>query len=253
MHNDDLGTGRRLRARPILLGAAGLMAVLTTTGAAAQQGANAAKTADAARAETPSAAAGAEPGTSTDPGSGASPTGSASSTGSMSPGSPGQSGTAPIGAGQSGGPGPTAGAGTAPGGATSPGATTAGRASASASPSATAGTPGTPGAEPAISIRNTGSLQTDRATLRVVSGRTDLTGQRELGWVAGQGEPFGSARCTQELRLVPGGPVVTKPELLICWRTSPVKSVYTVAVSLDGHPSREISVAAIDEAWDELR
>ncbi|UWP81903.1 hypothetical protein [Dactylosporangium fulvum] len=86
-----------------------------------------------------------------------------------------------------------------------------------------------------------------------MSGRTDLTGQRELGWVAGQGEPFGSAHCTQQLRLIPGGPVVTKPELLICWRTSPVKSVYTVAVSLDGHPSREISVAAIDEAWDELR
>ena len=101
-------------------------------------------------------------------------------------------------------------------------------------------------------VVNTGSLSKDRATLRIVSARTDLTGQRELSLVAGAGEPVGNASCSQNIRPHAGAKAERQRNLLICWRVSAQKSVYTVAVDLDGDPSEQESVAAIDREWQAL-
>ena len=104
--------------------------------------------------------------------------------------------------------------------------------------------------EPTVS--ESGSLPKDRRTLKVVSARGDLTGSHELLWVADGGHQVGSARCSQKFRFNAKSAVSEKPTLLICWRTSATRSVYTVAVNLDGRPSEKASVATIDKVWDEL-
>jgi len=103
-----------------------------------------------------------------------------------------------------------------------------------------------------IKVKTFGTVQKNRKMLRVVSARADLSGQHELGWVADGGEVVGNARCSQNFRFAGGRPPVEKPTLLVCWRLSKKKSVYTVAVKIDGRPSKAQSVAAIDEAWSKL-
>ncbi|WP_199516756.1 hypothetical protein [Nucisporomicrobium flavum] len=103
-----------------------------------------------------------------------------------------------------------------------------------------------------LTVTTIGSLKDDKATIKVVSARLDLTGQRELGWVAGKGEKAGSASCTQKIRVSPDLPARLRPTLLLCWRTSASRSVYTVAVNLTGKPSVKASVAQIDKAWSAL-
>jgi hypothetical protein len=103
-----------------------------------------------------------------------------------------------------------------------------------------------------VTVTDTGSLERDKATLRVVSARADLTGQRELSWVANAGERLGGARCTQKIRLSAGAAALVKPTLLLCWRTSADKSVYTLAVNVAERPSKKASVAALDKEWSKL-
>ncbi|NMO51231.1 hypothetical protein HH310_08530 [Actinoplanes sp. TBRC 11911] len=103
-----------------------------------------------------------------------------------------------------------------------------------------------------ISVVNTGDLRKTKSTLRVVAAHGDLSGQRELAWVANKGTPVGAARCSQQFRLANEAKPVTRPNLLICWRTTAKKSVYTVAVAVDGHPSQQASLAAITKKWTEL-
>lgn len=102
-----------------------------------------------------------------------------------------------------------------------------------------------------VTVTQTGSLKKG-AILRVVSARQDLTGLKELAWAADQGAPVGDARCTQRFRFVAGAPPAEKPSLLLCWRTSATKSVYTVAVAATGRPPAATSVAAIDARWTTL-
>jgi hypothetical protein len=104
----------------------------------------------------------------------------------------------------------------------------------------------------AAKVVNTGSLSKDRATLRIVSARADLTGQRELALVADAGRPVGNALCSQKIKVSADLEAQTKRNLLVCWRTSAQKSVYTVAVDLDGNPSEQASVAALDKEWQAL-
>lgn len=104
----------------------------------------------------------------------------------------------------------------------------------------------------AVTVRNSGSVQKDKATLRLVSARADLTGQRELAWVADGGRKVGDSRCSQTIKLANNTKPERKSTLLICWRTSAKKSVYTVAVDLDGDPSEQRSVAAINAEWKKL-
>ena len=103
-----------------------------------------------------------------------------------------------------------------------------------------------------VTVTDSGSLREDGGTLRVVSARGDLTGHQELGWVADDGDPVGSARCSQTFRFAGNTKPARKPNLLVCWRTSAAKSVYTVTVALDGHPSKQDSVAALAKRWNSM-
>ncbi|WP_148308129.1 hypothetical protein [Actinoplanes friuliensis] len=100
-----------------------------------------------------------------------------------------------------------------------------------------------------VKLRTYGSVRTTGETLKVYSAKDDLTGQKELAWVADGGESVGDARCTQKIRVSPDAPAKERPTLLLCWRTSETKSVYTVSVSVHGVPSKKKSVAAITKEW----
>ena len=91
-----------------------------------------------------------------------------------------------------------------------------------------------------------------RQSMRVVSARKNLAGYRELGWVADGGEPAGDARCSQTFRFSATMKPAEKPALLVCWRTSATRSVYTVTTDPGEHPSKQASVAAIDKQWNRL-
>jgi hypothetical protein len=103
-----------------------------------------------------------------------------------------------------------------------------------------------------IDMKQTGSLQKDREMMKVYSARADLTGQQELAWITDAGEAQGTTRCTQKIRVSADSPAKERPTLLICWRTSAKKSVYTVAVKVSGRPSKAKSVAAVNRAWAAL-
>jgi len=89
-------------------------------------------------------------------------------------------------------------------------------------------------------------------TVQVKSGLRDLTGYRELGWIVDKGKKVGNVRCTQRIRLSPSVKARVRPTLLLCWRTSAQKSVYTVAVKMGGRPSMKASAAEIDKEWTKL-
>ncbi len=86
-------------------------------------------------------------------------------------------------------------------------------------------------------------------TLRVVSARGNLSGQRELKWVAGGVEPYRNASCTQRFRLGNEEKPARKANLLLCWRTGAEKSVIAVLVDPNGKPSKAKAVRALDKKW----
>jgi hypothetical protein len=89
----------------------------------------------------------------------------------------------------------------------------------------------------------------DGAQLRVVSARFDLTSRWKLLGVADAGQPVGSARCTQSFR-VDGSPTPqSRPGLLLCWRTSPFKSIVVVATRAAGRPEAAVGAAVISREW----
>jgi hypothetical protein len=109
-----------------------------------------------------------------------------------------------------------------------------------------------PGAVPGpVQVRNSGSYKTG-GTLRVVTARHDLSGQRELLWAADRGQPVGDARCTQNFHFSNNGAPRVRPTMLMCWRVSAKKSVVIVAVKRGGHPSKDHSVAVLDREWARL-
>jgi hypothetical protein len=106
-------------------------------------------------------------------------------------------------------------------------------------------------AEDDVTMKITGSAK-DKEELRLYSARLDMTGQKQLAWVGDQGERVGDASCTKNVHFSADVKPHVRPTLLLCWRVSADKSVYTVAVNLDGHPSAAKSVAAIDKEWKRL-
>jgi hypothetical protein len=94
-----------------------------------------------------------------------------------------------------------------------------------------------------------GKLSTTRRTLRVISAPGDLTGKLELAWVTDGGTAVGDAHCTQTFRFNPKLPVGTRPTLMLCWRTSPERSVYTLLVDEAQPPSAQASLAVLDRVW----
>jgi hypothetical protein len=103
-----------------------------------------------------------------------------------------------------------------------------------------------------VTIKDTGNVQENRRSMRVVSAKGDLTGQRELAWPADEGTKVGDARCTQNFQFNAQSAPGIRPTLMICWRTSKDKSVYTVAVDVANKPSAQNSVAVLDREWNSL-
>ena len=102
-----------------------------------------------------------------------------------------------------------------------------------------------------IKVTNTGSLNSAQGTMRLVTAKGDLSGLRELAWVADEGTKYGEVRCSKTFNFSSGTAPSERPTMLICWRTSAQKSVYTVAVKLSG-PTPPASVAMINREWARL-
>jgi hypothetical protein len=103
-----------------------------------------------------------------------------------------------------------------------------------------------------VKVSNSGHVNKDKKTLRVVTAHGDLTGQQELAWVADAGQPVGEAHCTQNFKIGQDAKPRERPTMMICWRTSATKSVYTVSIDLTKKPSAADSVAAINKAWAQM-
>jgi hypothetical protein len=146
-------------------------------------------------------------------------------------------------------------------GATTPGATTSATTKPSVKSSATArgahGLPPPPAGKVAVDpaavmLTSSGSLPKDRHTLHVWSARADLSAQREMTLAGDAGHPVGKARCTQKFRFTADSDPVEKPTALLCWRITPTKSVYLLAVDLDHRPSKKAAAAKINKVWKKL-
>ncbi|SDT79102.1 hypothetical protein [Actinoplanes derwentensis] len=85
--------------------------------------------------------------------------------------------------------------------------------------------------------------------VRMVTAREDLTGQRELAWVSGGIKKYRDVPCSQTVRFSADSQPEKKDNLLICWRTSPTKSVISIVVDPEGKPSRTKAVNALKEEW----
>ncbi|WP_143133745.1 hypothetical protein [Actinoplanes philippinensis] len=97
----------------------------------------------------------------------------------------------------------------------------------------------------------TGSAKEGGAT-RVITVRGDLTGQRELGWVAGGIEKHGEVSCSQRFKLYNEQEPKTRPSLLVCWRTSEKRSVIVVDTKIGGRPPVGKSLGIIEREWRKL-
>ncbi|GGM97710.1 hypothetical protein FHR83_000244 [Actinoplanes campanulatus] len=88
-------------------------------------------------------------------------------------------------------------------------------------------------------------------TVRIVTAQSDLTGDRELILAGDDGtEVGGGVHCTTD---VPNDTVMSPaPEMLMCWRTSPERSVITMTTTPEGEPSTADSVVVIQREWDRL-
>jgi hypothetical protein len=105
--------------------------------------------------------------------------------------------------------------------------------------------------EAKVKVAQTGTPQ-QRRYIKVASSNQDLTGYRELAWVR-NGKPVGDATCTKSITLSADESPRERPTLLICWKTSVAKSVYTVAVDFDKPPAEAASVAELDKTWAAMR
>jgi hypothetical protein len=106
--------------------------------------------------------------------------------------------------------------------------------------------PRTPAIRPLTALGEAGVSDADVTvrtvgTIRVTSARQDFTGQRELAWVADEGEQVGDARCSRTFRLSRDAAAEVRPTLLICWHVNENKSVYTVVIDRRNQPSKKTS------------
>ncbi|MFC4064687.1 hypothetical protein [Actinoplanes subglobosus] len=111
-----------------------------------------------------------------------------------------------------------------------------------------------PGAAPQVgevTVTNEGP-QEDGGTLRTISARYDLTGQRELLWVTDSGEKVGDAQCSQKFRFSNNSAPRERPTMLMCWRTSSDRSVITIAVEPKGRPDAESTVGKLEKQWNTM-
>jgi len=104
----------------------------------------------------------------------------------------------------------------------------------------------------AAGVVNQRNETTPEGTLRVLTARHDLSGQRELLMAADEGFAVGAARCTQRFRFSAGDQGRERPTMMLCWRTSANRSVVTLAVAKKGRPSAASSAVVINREWSRL-
>ncbi|GIE33025.1 hypothetical protein Ait01nite_060700 [Actinoplanes italicus] len=97
-----------------------------------------------------------------------------------------------------------------------------------------------------------GTLKDNRRMMRIVSSRQDLTNFRELAWIADEGKPFRNARCSRTVQVSENVEPKEKPTMLMCWRLTPKKSVYTITVDLKKNPTPQEGVAALEREWKRM-
>jgi hypothetical protein len=102
-----------------------------------------------------------------------------------------------------------------------------------------------------VTVTNEGTLN-EGGTLRTISARYDLTGQRELLWVADKGEKVGDARCSQRFRFSNNAAPRERPTMMLCWRTSAERSVIIIAVAPKGRPDAGSTVERLDQQWNRM-
>jgi hypothetical protein len=98
-------------------------------------------------------------------------------------------------------------------------------------------------------IGRTYTSKNGRRTIKVVIGRTDLTGKLDLTWPADAGRKVGEARCTSNLKLTKASKPAVRSTMLVCWRTGAHLSAYSVVIDFDHTPKDSDGVAALQEAW----
>lgn len=99
-----------------------------------------------------------------------------------------------------------------------------------------------------VKLTDKGSLK-EGGILRMITAKEDLTGQRELGWVAGGVAKHRGVPCSQTFQFSTNPTPKKKANLLMCWRTSAKKSVIAIVVDPKGHPSRDKAVDALEKKW----
>ncbi|HST80411.1 MAG TPA: hypothetical protein VLL08_01580 [Kineosporiaceae bacterium] len=87
-------------------------------------------------------------------------------------------------------------------------------------------------------------------TIRVVAARTDVTGKPGFTWAVDEGRLVGKNRCTQNVKLVPRGNAGVRLTVMLCWRTSPTLSAYTLIVDPQHTVKEAEGVAALDQVWN---
>jgi hypothetical protein len=102
-----------------------------------------------------------------------------------------------------------------------------------------------------VTGRSYGTGKPGARSIRIVAGRTDLTGALELTWAAGTAETVGQDRCTDDLRLTAASTPRVRPTVMLCWRTSATFSAYSLII--DPKATTPITAAegaaALDGAW----
>ncbi|MDI6101611.1 hypothetical protein QLQ12_23605 [Actinoplanes sp. NEAU-A12] len=89
-------------------------------------------------------------------------------------------------------------------------------------------------------------------SIRIMSARRDMSGERPLTLAADDGEPAGDGvRCTSEIRHEADVPSAA-PATLLCWRTSASRSVITVASASEDDSLTAESVEVITREWARL-
>jgi hypothetical protein len=109
-------------------------------------------------------------------------------------------------------------------------------------------TPPVPQTADNIQTTTKGSLKAG-GIVRILAAREDLTGQRELAYVAGGVQKYRNVPCSQTFQFSTTPAPAKKDNLLMCWRTTATKSVVAIVVDPKGKPSREKAVAAIEQKW----
>jgi len=103
----------------------------------------------------------------------------------------------------------------------------------------------------AITGRTYGNGGQQARSIRIVAARADLTRKLEQAWAVGSGTEVGADHCTNNVQLAKGSAPRVRPTLMLCWRTSPTFSAYSLIIDPKSTtPVTEADgAAALDEAW----